>query len=334
MATAWLAAKTGEGDQLGQRGAFPTEMWFSQLDFATDNPIIEVAIRRPMDSQHPDPSFRSAVVVDYQKIEATDNPLIWRVLVIYQTDQMMGRGSFGGWRVRTSWQTTTNHLTRSLPDLDSRGQPMNDGRLIGPHHYRRPDPEAEVGSDPPTHIAPDPTTGTDIELVQTDAIRPVGFDAIDVAMHFTFTNTVMRMHWALLREIKAQLGRRINSKPWKGFPAGTLLFTNFGQDEEAGTDPDRLTPVFKYPVVVEFAFKEDGWSPAEFVETYQTPGGIEVAVQRIVADDPRSGGPPGLVLETVSYRVYKSAPIHKVFTWLGTGEPDDPARSVIPTVRP
>lgn len=322
MAAAWRSKVTGEGDTVGKRGVFATELWIVQVDSEGDDPIPILASYRPLNQKHPDASLSSARVVDWQKIERTDNPLTWRCVVIYQTDQSLGLGSSGGWRVATRWETRTEHLTRSLPEYNDRGQKLNDGRLIGPHHYRKYDPETDPLY---THIAPDPTTGLDIQLVQTPGIRPVGFDRIATAMHFTMSYTARSMTFQLRRYIKQKFAGKVNSETWQGFPPGTLLFSGFTQDEDASIDPARNVPMSVYPVAVEFAYKEDLWTPAEFVETYVTEDGIEVAVQAVDAPPQGGAGPIFYSLEIAKYNVYDFAPISQVFNVLTRGSvPTDP----------
>lgn len=326
MSTAFRASKTGEGDQTGLRGSFATEMWIVQVDNEFQDPLPVIARFRPLGSEHTDVTLRAAHVVDYQKVEKTDNPLTWRILVIYQTNQLLGGGSFGGWRVATRWETRTEHLTRSLPTLDKLGKATDDGKLIGPHHYRVFDPDKDESF---THLAPDPTTGTDIKLVQTDGIRPVGFDRIAPAMHITFSATVPNMSFALLRYLQQKFAGRVNATRWKGFAPNTLLFTGFSEDEQASIETQAtsrtdttITPTNVYPVNVEFAFNSEGWTPVKFVDTYTTPGGIETAVRQIV--------PVGVgftVLVFSEYRVYESASLGDVFTLLGSGTvPSDPKK--------
>lgn len=318
MAFAKLRQETGEGDLIGLFGATATELFHVQVDFVNSDPIAVVnsqLINDPYNrtgivigSTHPDAQFNLAKASEFIKLEKT-TPISWDVLVVYRTADQVGlSGSFHGWKVQTTFTSSTEKMARSLPDLDARGKAINDGRLIGPALYR-----IAADGETHTHIVPSPLKTGDIKLVIAGRVtsgedegRPykkvVGFDRFRIDMSITMSAVASTMSFSILRQLRDMAGK-VNVEKWNTFPPRTLLWPGFTQAEEVIDTPRGLD--FQYPVSITFLQRPERWTPVAFIDTYKdSDSGNDVEVEAVTA--------PGKVIKR-SYRVYEEVPFADIF---------------------
>jgi len=335
MGFAYLLSNTGEGDQVEKLGASAIELFHVETSTISQHPFsfLQARVIRdpygrtsvPIGRQHP---TLENLFVDGYVIQEHKSDTSFNVLVVYKTKDTSEEGSFTGWKVSSRISTTTEKIGRALATIAPDGTVLP-GELIGPHVYQPtfegpPSGPGDPVGKPATHTAIDPATGRTINLYglgfniqggpifwSSNAPRRVeGFERIITTTDYSISKIAPRFTFASSRAIDA-FGGTVNRIAWKGFPARTLLFIGFSQEERVTANG------FEYPISVELSYRREGWTPVEFVETYRTESNEEAEVVRLDGS-----------LEATTYKVYEDSDFEALFAAIAAGNsPSDPSLS-------
>lgn len=258
MASAEIYRYSGEGDRYGLSGIDGTLTYVATIDAMGDDPVTPVAALMPLGTPHPQTTRSSLVVYDYAKRRQLDHPLVWLVDVIFASKH---KAEFGGWRIEVDIGGGAEHMTRDL-----------DGALIGPKVYR-PAKDDET----PTHYTTvaEPINGsTTLALIETAAIRPVGYDREGDEMTVTFYRTCPTMTAVMIRSA-GFFRRRVNNATFEGWPKHTWLCTGIQIREMPIIISGQRDTGLAYPTRLVFRVSETGWRTIKRYSTWIDDHGNE-----------------------------------------------------------
>jgi len=232
--------KAGEGDLSGLHGIASEWPYIVEVEFESDNPIVEIRKVAELGDMHPDPHFKDLLYVsDYRKGEHL-NEKTWRIYVTYSGPS---ERTIGLWRRSGRFGSETKQLRHSIGYWDAAGNihdlnPNTDSKRIGTSKYVLPverSPGVPVG---------DPWKGRYItagepglKLNVTDEVDPTTgtVEKNSLVIPLSYEITVVQLTVNKIQEI-ASFGWCTNKWEWPrgngAYEAWSLIFSGFAWEDE------------------------------------------------------------------------------------------------------